>query len=131
MASVLGEAERAPLPQVKTYVVQEDVSRNVQGRSHDLPLALTQHNVTMHNTFLQRRLERERQKQRRVELEKKVGLASAAAAAAGGGGGGRWVGCSTDNLDVESRMRRWLSDTEQQQRDFQPLINFKVAIPIA
>ena len=116
------------MPKVKTYVVEEDASRSLQGRGHDLPLALTQHNVTMHNTFLQRRLERERQRQQRAELEGKAGHASAAAR---GGGGGMWAGGATGNPDAEWRMRCWLVETEQQQRDLRPLINFKLAIPTA
>ena len=124
-----GETARTPLPKVKTYVVEEDASRNLQGRGHDLPLALTQHNVTMHNTFLQRRLERERQRQQRAELEGRAGHASATAAR--GGGGGMWAGCATGNPDAEWRMRCWLVEMEQQQRDLRPLVNFKLASPTA
>ncbi|KAK7473981.1 hypothetical protein BaRGS_00034750 [Batillaria attramentaria] len=110
----LRDPVRTPLPQVKTYVVEED-SKRLQGRGLDKPAALTQHNIDLHNTLLQRRADKERAKAKRVERERH--------------GGGAVGGGVSDSPDLDSRMKRWLLDTEH-QRDFQPTeaaFNFKIA----
>lgn len=127
----LGDRGHVPLPQVKTYVLENNLTSLLQTRvQSQLPLALTQHNVRLHDIFLRRRSEREKMRSRRTELEGRTGFIAI---------GERGGEAEEDNVrstgrvasaDAECRMRRWLIETEH-QRDQQPLVNFKIAIPAA
>lgn len=126
---LLTEKARAALPQVRTYVVERtDASKPLPGQGLDLatpkrPFALTQHNVSMHNIFLQRRQEQEKTRHRRVEPGRKVGLCGFSL-------GGEEAPGWTQSQDADVRMRRWLGDIEyQQQKDILPVaVSFKMAV---
>lgn len=139
MVALQAQEARTLLPQVRTYVLEgSDIAKRMTSQGHEgtsttsRPMALTLQNVSMHNTFLARRQEREKARLRRAELERRTGLhAQQYQQQYAEGGGSLWS--QQQQQDTEVRMRRWLLDMEHQQqhRDIgvQPLTaTFKVAI---
>lgn len=108
-----------PAPLVCTYVLEEDLSQRLDGGGLHQPVALTLHNLNLHNALQQRRLEREILRRRRAQRQ----VTAAGDAAVGNEDVGKVMLDSSP--DTDGRLKRWLMET-QQHRDLKHMVTFKI-----
>lgn len=105
-------------------MVEDDIAKTLTVRE---PVTLTLHNLSLHNTLLQRRIDRElRMRVRRAEQERKAKAAvekketEPVCAVAGDGSQ------SERFTEKDSRLWQWLTEVEK-NCDNRPLVEFKLA----